>query len=130
MAADHVPTGYVPGVCNIGPAEIARRRRSGWLGAAATMAGWAVLMVIDAPREARLLLFFPAALAAVGFLQAAMHFCAYFGLAAQFNLGQQVGATERVIEAEFRAQDRRKARQILVRSAGIGLVVALVAYAL
>ncbi len=123
-------TGYVPGVCNIGPAEIARRRRSGWLAAVVAVVAWGVLVGIDAPRELRLLLFVPAAGSAIGFLQAATHFCAYFGLAAQFNLSASVGATETVVEAEFRARDRRKARQIVLAAAGIGGVIALLAYRL
>lgn len=119
---------YIPGVCNIGPAEIARRRRSGWMSAAATVILWGALALFDAPPAARLLVFFPAAAAAAGFLQAAMHFCAYFGFAALFNFGPQVGQTDSVVEAEFRRKDRRKAWQIAIYSAGIGLAVAALAY--
>lgn len=119
---------YVPGVCNIGPAEIARRRRSGWIGLVVTIAAWAGLVAFDAPQEARLALFVPAMMAATGFLQAWMHFCAYFGFAALLNFGPETGRTDSVVEAEFRARDRRKAWQIVGYSAVIGLAVALAAY--
>ena len=42
--------GYRPGVCNIGPAEIARRRRAGHVGSLATIGLFAVLVAVDAPR--------------------------------------------------------------------------------
>lgn len=122
--------GYVPGVCNIGPAEIARRRRSGWIGAAITVVAWAGMAAFDVPPVLRLLLFIPAAMAASGFLQAAMHFCAYFGFSALFNVDKEAGNTDTVVEAEFRARDRRKAWQIVAYSVLVGAVVAVAAYVL
>ena len=41
------PTGYQPGVCNIGPAEIARRRRAGHTGLLATVALFAILVAMQ-----------------------------------------------------------------------------------
>ena len=78
----------------------------------------------------RLLLFFPASLAAVGFLQAAWHFCAKFGLNGVFNFGPNVGRTDTVEQAEFRRQDRRTALKIIALSALAGHIVAAVAYCL
>lgn len=121
---------YIPGVCNIGPAEISKRRRAGWMGAVATAVLWAALAVVDAPPAARLLLFFPAMMAAVGFLQAAMHFCAYFGFASLFNFGPEAGKTESVTDAEFRRRDRRKAWQIVSYATLIGVAVAAAGYVL
>jgi len=121
---------YIPGVCNIGPAEIAKRRRTGWMGAVATVVVWGVLALIDAPPAVRLVTFFPAAMAAAGFLQAVMHFCAYFGFASLLNFGPEAGKTDTVVEAEFRRKDRRKAWQIMGYSVAIGAVVAAAAYIL
>lgn len=126
----HPADRYVPGVCNIGPAEIARRRRSGWIGAGITLVAWAAMAAVDAPPALRLLLFIPAMMSATGFLQAAMHFCAYFGFRSLLNLGDEVGATETVTDAQFRRQDRRKAWQIVGYSAAIGAAVAAAAYLL
>jgi len=121
---------YVPGVCNIGPAEIARRQRSGWVGAGATIVLWAAFWLLHVPAPWRLLLFFPAALAATGFLQAAMHFCAAFGMRGVFNFGPNIGKTDSVEQAEFRQKDQQKARQIVLYSALIGIVVAIAGFLL
>ena len=121
---------YIPGVCNIGPAEIAVRKRFGWLGFALTALLWALLAIFHAGRVWLLLLFFPSALSAVGFIQGAMHFCAAFGLRSVFNVASEVGRTDTVLQAEFRTQDKKKARQILGYSVAVGLLVSLVAYLL
>jgi hypothetical protein len=124
------PPTYQPGVCNIGPAEIAARRRSGHVGLIATLAGLALLVALDAPPAWRLLLFLPAAAAATGYLQAAFRFCANFGLRGVFNFSDRLRRTESVIEAEARARDRRKALQIVGLSAVVGGLVAIAAYLL
>ena len=49
--------GYIPGVRNISPDEIRRRKRAGWFGLAATFAVWAALLWRDAPALWRLTLF-------------------------------------------------------------------------
>jgi hypothetical protein len=122
--------GYQPGECNIGPAEIAARRRSGHLGAVATVLLFLVLVAIDAPPGWRLLLFLPAAGAASGYLQAALHFCANFGLRGVFNFSDRVRNTESVLAVGARARDRRKALQIIGLSVLVGGAVAIVAFLL
>ena len=120
---------YIPGVCNIGPAEIKRRKQSGWLGLVLTVALGAVFIWFDTPSILWLTLFLPATASATGFLQAYMHFCAHFGLSGLFNFDKdKVGKTDSVQQAEFRAKDRRKAWQITIHSMLIGLAVALIAY--
>ncbi len=115
---------YVPGVCNIGTAEIQRRRQSGWMGLGATILLWALFAVFRAPAPWRLTLFLPAALGATGFLQAALHFCAGFGMRGVFNFRSEVGKTDTVEQAEFRRKDRAKARLIGLYSLLIGVAVA------
>src|SRR5436309_622150 len=66
---------YVPGSCNIGPAEGARRRRVGHLGLALTALLALVLLAFGAARPWRLLLALPATMAAAGYLQARLRFC-------------------------------------------------------
>lgn len=121
--------GYVPGICNIGPAEIARRRRSGHVAALVTVAGLALLLAFDVPPVWRLVLILPAAGAASGYLQAGLHFCAGFGFRGVHNFGA-LGPVERVIVEESIARDRRRALQIMLGSLGIGVVVAALALAL
>lgn len=117
---------YRPGVCNIGPAEIARRRRAGHVGLLATAVLFVVLVAIDAPPLARLLLVLPAAVAASGYLQAWLKFCAGFGSQGVFNFGP-LGTTQEVVDIEARARDRSMARRIGAASLGIGVAVAVVA---
>jgi len=121
---------YIPGICNIGPAEINKRRQSGWLGLGATILLWIVFWFFRVPAIWRLLLFFPAALSAIGFLQAVLHFCAGFGMLGVFNFGSEVGKTETVEQAEFRHKDQRKALQIILYSVTIGIAIAIAGFLL
>ena len=120
----------MPGVCNIGPAEIARRRRAGYVGLVVTAVVIAAVLVFRAPAYWRLLVFFPASIAASGFLQASMHFCAGFGMAGVFNFKPTPGKTIPVRQAQDREKDRLKAIRILMYSVLIGIAVALAAYIL
>jgi hypothetical protein len=117
---------YQPGVCNIGPAEIARRRAFGDLGLAVTVALFAILVAIGAPHWTRALLFFPAAASASGYFQAMLHFCAGFGSRGVFNFGE-VGSVQEVMDARARAADRRRSLQISAGAFAIGVVVAVTA---
>ena len=119
---------YVPGVCNIGPAEIAKRRLSGRLGLGLTVVLWAAFIVFRVGAPWRLTLLLPAAMGATGFLQAGMHFCAGFGISGVFNFRSVAGKTDSVTQAEFRRKDRAKAAQIGLYSLLIGLVVAAAAF--
>jgi len=118
--------GYAPGRCNIGAAEIDRRRRFGHLGLLASIALLLILVAADASREARLLLFFPAAGSAIGYLQARLRFCAAFGLLGVFNFGA-LGRGERVADPAALRRDRRSAVAIVAASAVIGLGLAIAA---
>ena len=117
---------YRPGVCNIGPAEIARRRRAGHVGLLITIAAFAALIAVDAPPLARLVLALPAAAAVSGYLQARLKFCAGFGSRGIFNLGP-VGDTEQVVDEDARARDRARAKRIGLASLAVGVVVGIVA---
>jgi len=114
---------YQPGVCNIGPAEIRRRRLSGWIGAAIAVVFLALGFGLGWPAPWRLLVAVPVGLAASGFLQAAFRFCAGFGVRGLFNFGD-LGAEEQVHEGEYRRKDQRKALQIMGLSLLIAIVVA------
>ena len=121
-----LPADYQAGVCNIGPEEIARRRRAGHIGLVITVALFVGLVVAGLPPFVRLILFLPAAAAASGYLQAWLKFCAGFGSLGVYNFGR-VGQTFAVPDDEARARDRRRARQIGIAAGLIGLVVAVVA---
>ena len=116
---------YVPGRCNIGPAEIALRRRAGHAGLVVTAALGAALLRSDLPRAWRLTLAVPAAGAASGYLQAREAFCADFGWRGVYNFDRR-GQEQQVAGDDALAQDRRKAVRIAAASAAIGVGVALV----
>jgi hypothetical protein len=120
---------YQPGVCNIGPAEIARRRRAGHTGLIATVVLFAILLIVGAPPIARLLLILPAAVAASGYLQAWFKFCAGFGSRGVFNFGE-VGTTDKVADAEAKALDKARSMRIGLASFAIGSVVGVAAVVL
>ena len=123
----YVPSGdYQAGACNIGPAEIQRRRMTGHVGLATTVAALAVLLLIGAPAISRLLVVIPAAVSASGYLQARLRFCANYGWRGIFNTGE-IGDDRQVVDPAARAADRRMALRIGLGSAAIGLTVAIVA---
>jgi hypothetical protein len=124
ISFDPPPDGYRPGACNIGPAEIARRRRSGLVGLGAAGVLAAALLILDAPAVTRWLVALPLAGGAVGLLQARFRFCAAFGLAGVSNFGA-LGEVERVEVATARRADRAKAISIFLAGGAVGLVGAL-----
>lgn len=117
---------YQPGRCNIGPAEIRRRQQVGHAGLAATIVGLVVLVAIGADPLWRLLLFFPAAASASGYLQAMFHFCAGFGSRGIYNFGP-LGRQQQVTDADALQRDRATSNRIGLGAAAIGLVVAVAA---
>lgn len=122
------PSAYVPGTCNIGKAGIHQRKRIGWIGLSVTVLAWAAFGYFQAAPAWFVLLFFPATLSAIGFIQAFSHFCVAFGMKGLFNVSETTRQLESVEQADFRAQDRKKAIGILVSSVAVGAAVALVAY--
>lgn len=115
---------YRAGACNIGPAEIRRRRDAGIAAAIATVVLAVVLVAIGAPTWARLLVFFPATGAAVGFLQARFRFCAAYAMQGVRNFGP-LGGTESVADAADHRADLRAAARLVGLSALVGAVVAI-----
>jgi hypothetical protein len=119
---------YVSGTCNIGPEEIALRRRAGHVGLAVTAALGAALLRSDLSPAWRLALALPAAGAASGYLQARQRFCANYGFRGLYNFEQR-GHEQPVPVAGAQDEDRRRSLQIAGTSAAIGVGVALVAVA-
>jgi hypothetical protein len=122
------PDHYIPGVCNIGPAETKMRSMVGWGGSVAAVLLAGALLASGAAAPWRLLVFFPAFFGATGFLQAGMHFCAGYGMRALYNFGPMGAGTESVEQAESRLLDRRKAQSIFAWSLAVAAAAAVVAY--
>lgn len=117
---------YRPGICNIGPEEIARRRMAGHVGILAAIVLFAILVAIDAPPLVRLSVALPAAAAASGYLQAWLKFCAGFAARGVFNFGR-LGHTDEVLDPAARDRDRARANQIGLASLLVGVAVGVVA---
>jgi len=117
---------YRPGTCNIGADEIGRRRRAGHVGLIVTVMTLAALLVLHVPGPLRLILFLPAAGAAIGYLQAWFRFCAAFGARGVYNFGP-LGRTSQVDDRAAAARDRAMAWRLALGSVAIGVVVAVVA---
>jgi hypothetical protein len=117
---------YQAGVCNIGPAEIRRRRMAGHAGAVAAAAICFALAATGAPHALRLIVAVPAAVSAMGYIQARLHFCANYGSRGVFNLGDP-GLLATVADEDARAKDRRRSLEIGLASAAIGVAVGMVA---
>ena len=56
---DQLSNRYIPGVCNIGPAEIRLRKRLGWWGLLITIVLWALFVWLQLPVVWRVILFLP-----------------------------------------------------------------------
>ena len=83
---------YIPGTCNIGPAEIKARRNVAIVSAIICIILIIVLFLFHADKFWRFILFFPATSVGIGFQQWYFHFCVAFGLKGVFNFGD-IGKT-------------------------------------
>ena len=115
---------YRAGACNIGPEEMARRRRSGAVGIAIAVVLGAVLVVLGAPPLARLLVFFPLAGGLVSLEQVRRRFCVGFAMAGLRNFGA-LGRPDKVADAADRAADRRAALVMIAYMSAIAAVITL-----
>ncbi len=127
MATKLTTPKYVPGVCNIGQAEITQRNRVGMIGIVTTVILWAGLIYLQAPHWLKFVVAIPAMMAASGYIQAYLHFCAAFGFMGVFNLDKDAGKTDSIQQAEFRAQDRAKAMKIFLAAFAIGIAAGFIA---
>ena len=118
---------YQPGVCNIGPAEIRRRRTSGYVGLGLAVVFLVMAFALGWAAPWRLLVALPVFLSAQGFLQAAFRFCVGFASRGLFNFGE-LGSEETIHDKEFRRKDQRKALLITLLAFVIAAVVSVLAY--
>jgi len=122
-------TEYIAGSCNIGKGEIRRRKFVALIGAAITLTTATTLFITDQSRVARLSIFIPAIIFAIGFVQSRKKFCLAYGLAGTFNFGG-LGDVKRVQSEEDRKADRKTALSILTQSAMLAVAITAVVFAL
>jgi hypothetical protein len=116
---------YVPGSCNIGPAEIRRRRIVMWLGCILSIVTIASFAQNNASRSDRLAIFLPAFVFSIGFVQSRKKFCLAFGFMGAFNFGK-VGAITKVLTPEQRAADRKTALVLLGQALALTAIITAV----
>lgn len=114
---------YQPGVCNIGPEERRRRRRSGHLGTGAGILLLVAIAVLRLPDYYGLASTVMFGAGAVGYLQDRFQFCAEYGRRGAFNLGGLDNEPQQVTDEAARKKDRRRAYQIFAYSAVIGVIL-------
>lgn len=120
---------YIAGSCNIGKGEIRRRKFVALIGAVITLTTATTLFTTDQSRIARLSIFIPAIIFAIGFVQSRKKFCLAYGLAGTFNFGG-LGDVKRVQSEEDRKADRKTALSILAQSAMLAVAITAVVFAL
>ena len=115
---------YISGACNIGPAEIKRRKQGAYLGGALYLIVSISLIASDASRSARLWVFLPAALFAVGYIQSKRKFCVAYGFLGIFNF-EKLGKTTKIkVNQELKA-DRKYAIKLSVQALLLAIILTL-----
>ena len=122
-------TEYIAGSCNIGKGEVRRRKFVALIGAAITLTTATTLFVTDQSRVARLSIFIPAIIFAIGFVQSRKKFCLAYGLAGTFNFGG-LGQISRVSDPISKKADRKTALTILAQSTALALGLTLATFVL
>ena len=113
---------YQAGVCNIGGAEVARRRQVAILGGVLFLALALYSIIQNFSPIATLILLAPASIFAIGFVQSRKRFCLAYGLMGTFNF-QKLGSITKVEDKAALAADRRMAFQIIIQSMGLALIL-------
>jgi hypothetical protein len=106
---------YQAGVCNIGGAEVARRRQVAIFGGVTYLALAMYSIVGNFSPLASLLLMAPASIFAIGFVQSRKRFCLAYGLMGTFNF-QKLGSITKVADKAALAADRKMALKIILQA--------------
>ena len=115
---------YVSGSCNIGPAEIQKRKSAGYFGLALYLICAAVVIFSSEPVWVRGISFIPALIGSVGFIQARRKFCVAYGFMGAFNFG----TASKVTDKAALTADRKYALSVLAQALIISLALTLILY--
>jgi hypothetical protein len=116
------PPAYRAGACNIGPAEIARRRQAGVAGIGLAVLVAVALVALDAPAWTRLAVFPPLAGGLISLEQVRRRFCVAFAFAGVRDAGV-LGRPQAVTDDADRAADRRTALRMVASMSAIAAVI-------
>ncbi len=126
MLHDHAEPveAYRPGVCNIGPAEVERRRRSAIAATVMTGIVAVLILALGLPSGARLALLPFATATAITWLQVTRQFCVAFGAVGLRNFGALGGETA-VADRAARTADRRMTLRMILEGLLYGALITL-----
>lgn len=118
---------YVPGVCNIGKREVARRRNAFILAIIATIVWATLLFYFQLDKVFRLSLIIPTMALGVTFQQWYNRFCIAYAYWGVFNF-KDITKPDKVKKDDWKQKDLAKARGILFASFVYALIITLTAY--
>jgi glucose-6-phosphate-specific signal transduction histidine kinase len=118
---------YIPGTCNIGNEQLAKRKRFLVKCILVTVLGVSYQLVFHSDKVLRLLMFIPFAVTAVAAQQVFYKFCYRFGLTGLYGFGE-LGKEKNAEEDEFKKLDRKKSQRMIVSSVIIGIILSIAYY--
>lgn len=121
---------YTPGVCNLNEPEIAYRRKAFYLGLIIGIPLLLILLVLGAAPIVGVLMFLPAWIGAIGYLQAKNKFCVAYGASGVYNSSPEYAETQKIVDAAFKKLDKARARKMNTQAFVIGIVVTALTVAL
>lgn len=113
---------YQAGVCNIGGAEVARRRQVAVIGGVIYLALALYAIIQNFSPLSSIVLLAPASIFAIGFVQSRKRFCLAYGLMGTFNF-QKLGSITKIEDKAALSADRKMALQIITQSMGIAFML-------
>lgn len=113
---------YIPGVCNINPQEIKKRRLTGHVGLLVAVTLTTLIFLYDTPFMTSLL-FIAIFASAFGYLQAANRFCVAYATQKNQHADDEVS---NVVDQEAQAADAKKAQHITLRAFIIAFLATIV----
>ncbi len=119
---------YMPGVCNIGKAEIRKRYALAAVAFVISAILAAAIILFNWPRLVLLVLFIPLAMAFEGLYQGYFRFCAGFAAAGKYDLTGSGGKEGKVTDSKSHKTDMLKARQIHIYSVASSIIIAVIIY--
>ena len=105
-------TEYIPGTCNINFAEIAYRRNAFRLFFVITVVSIVAIFALKAPIHVRVIVFIPAFIAILNYLQVKNRFCVMYGKSGEENATEGSTESRKVTTQDALAKDKKRAKQL------------------
>lgn len=121
---------YIPGVCNINSKEIAKRRRAGFFDLGLFIVLATTMVLTGASWQMRLLVFIPAFITSVAFLQAQQKFCVAYAGAGLQNATEGSTSAVKVTNSDAKKKDSLKAFYIYLQAFAISAVATAIVLAI